>query len=95
MRAKRITYDWDGRGRGPRQGDVLRTKTGREWLVVASRRVASRVHPSRWALEVVAVEPESTPLGDLPWAGTRPAWRRRGPMMFQLAWAPRGPKAAR
>lgn len=55
MLEKRITYDWSGEGAGPDSGDVLRTKRGRLRLVVRSRRVRSRVHPSRWALQVVDV----------------------------------------
>ncbi len=52
---KRITYDLLDTGE-VRSGDVLRSARGRCWLVVASRRVRSRVAPSRWALEVVNVD---------------------------------------
>lgn len=52
---KRITYDLLDPG-AVLPGDVLRSARGRCWLVVSTRRVRSKVAPSRWALEVVNVD---------------------------------------
>lgn len=76
LTTKRITYDFDGEGDAPASGDVLRTARGRCRLVVEARRVRSRVHPSRWALRVVSIEP---PL--------HPSVR-----VLSLRWNPRNPK---
>lgn len=54
---RRITYDLhDPAPAEVSAGDVLRSARGRCWLVVSSRRVRSKVAPSRWALEVLNVE---------------------------------------
>jgi hypothetical protein len=73
---KRITYDLlDGGFMCVEAGDVLRSARGRCWLVVSSRRVRSKIAPSRWALEVVNVE-EPAPGPDL--------------RVFSFRWNPRG-----
>lgn len=74
MRLKKITYDFEDGDDGPRPGDVLKTVRGRAWLVVHSRRVRSRVHPSRWSLSVQSVEeaPGDARVLSLRWAPRAP-----------------------
>ena len=54
----KITFDNDPGAPPPRPGDVLRTVRGRVWLILAVRRVRSRVSPSRWTLTVERDEDE-------------------------------------
>lgn len=69
---KRITYDADP-GEAVVAGDVLVTSTSRLYLVVKARKVLSRRHVNRFALETVVIE--SAP----PDATThRLVWYRRG-----------------
>jgi hypothetical protein len=69
---KRITYDCET-AITPKPGDVLQTKRGKLRLVIASRKVNSRRHPSRWALTVTEVSeaPKDVAVFTLAWKPRR------------------------
>lgn len=72
---KRITYDHDPTaGAPPTVGDVLQTRRGRTWLVLASRQVKSMVSNSRWALRVqkLAEAPRGARVLGLQWYSRGP-----------------------
>ena len=75
-----ITYDWKGDGRGPQAGDVLRTRTGRCYLVLRARQVRSKVSPCRLKLRAVVVDP---------------AELEGGFQEFELGWYPRVKRGGR
>lgn len=80
---KRITYDATpgDPATEPRAGDLLESTKSR-YAIVSARQVRSRVHPSRWALEVV------------PCVSTTEASKALGFRVLPLRWYPRGRRLA-
>lgn len=71
----RLTYDWTGEGPPPREGDVLKTSTGRRYLVVSLRTVASSVSPCRLAIRGLVLAAGDEPEG--PYRTYPLQWNRR------------------
>ncbi len=51
-----IVYDWRGPDPPPGEGDLLRSKSGRRYLIVSSRKVRTRRSPCRMKIAGLVLE---------------------------------------